>query len=397
MTPGSPKPRNNGQVAPAETHDQQPVFGLPSWTYTSQRFFELEQERLFRHSWQVVCHQSDVPRPGDYFIFEFLREPIVVVRGADDVIRGFYNVCRHRAARLLDGSASTPRGHCREFIRCPYHAWTYGLSGKLLTLPHENSYEGLNKDDWGLKSVSVEIWQGFIFVNLEPGQGPSVADMMAPYEDDLLCYRFEELRALGRITLRRRDVNWKTVTDNYVDGLHINVAHTGLKNIAGRSYGLEVGEHVSVMSAQLEAVTRSSWSERMYLDIKPDCDHLPAQRQNFWTYFMVWPNLAFDVYPDQVDFMQMIPLSPGRTLIREITYALPDQRREMRIARYLNWRINRVVNLEDKGLVERVQQGMASESFVRGPLSNDEICLRSFAERLRQVLPECRKPEEPET
>jgi phenylpropionate dioxygenase-like ring-hydroxylating dioxygenase large terminal subunit len=100
--------------------------------------------------------------------------------------------------------------------------------------------------------------------------------------------------------------------------------------------------------------------------------------------------VAFDIYPDQIDFMQMIPISPTETLIREIAYAHPDDRREMRAARYLNWRINRRVSLEDKALIERVQTGMGSRSFTPGPLGRSEVALRSFARRIRELIPESR-------
>jgi phenylpropionate dioxygenase-like ring-hydroxylating dioxygenase large terminal subunit len=111
-----------------------------------------------------------------------------------------------------------------------------------------------------------------------------------------------------------------------------------------------------------------------------------------WIYFKLWPNLAFDIYPDQIDFMQFLPISPTETLIREIAYVHPDERREMRAARYLNWRINRQVNSEDKGLIERVQAGMASDSYTVGPLGENEVCLRSFARHMRAIIHESRLP-----
>ena len=107
--------------------------------------------------------------------------------------------------------------------------------------------------------------------------------------------------------------------------------------------------------------------------------------------------MAFDIYPDQVDFMQFIPLSATETLIREIPYALPDARREMRAARYLNWRINRQVNAEDTDLVDRVQAGMASGAFSSGPFSNEETLLIASAERMRKILPASRSDAEPYT
>ena len=113
----------------------------------------------------------------------------------------------------------------------------------------------------------------------------------------------------------------------------------------------------------------ANWSERMYQRCLPAVAHLPGDKQRHWTYLKLWPNLAFDIYPDQVDFMQWLPTGPTTSLIREISYALPDDRREMRAARYLNWRINRQVNAEDTELISRVQQGMQSRSFSSGPLS----------------------------
>jgi phenylpropionate dioxygenase-like ring-hydroxylating dioxygenase large terminal subunit len=131
-------------------------------------------------------------------------------------------------------------------------------------------------------------------------------------------------------------------------------------------------------------------SERMYQTYLPDVAHLPPDRKRLWSYYKLWPNIAFDVYPDQVDFMQSIPLSPTKTIIREIAYVLPDARREMRAVRYLNWRINRVVSLEDKALIERVQHGMASRSYTTGPLGDGEVSLKSFGRRMRDLIPAAR-------
>jgi phenylpropionate dioxygenase-like ring-hydroxylating dioxygenase large terminal subunit len=112
-------------------------------------------------------------------------------------------------------------------------------------------------------------------------------------------------------------------------------------------------------------------------------------------YFKLWPNFAFDVYPDQVDIMQWLPLTPGTCLIREIGYARPDASREMRVARYCNWRINRQVNAEDTVLIQRVQDGMVSGSYRIGPLADGEVALRSFGRRMRSLIPECSEPTPP--
>jgi len=360
-------------------------FSLPGWIYRDTDFLEAEKERVFATSWQIVCHLNDIPEPGDYHTLDFMGEPIVAVRGQEGGVKSFFNVCRHRAARLVDGGS----GHCAGRIVCPYHAWTYDLDGRLTAVTHRKEFVDLALDRYGLKPVETEIYKGFVFVRLRPGL-PSVAEMLAPYEAELAAYRLEELKPLGRVTLRTRYVNWKNVTDNYSDAMHITVAHPGLTRLFGQSYGVEAQPWVDKMWGYLRDVPSSQLSERLYQSMLPNSPHLPDDRQRLWTYFKLWPNVAFDIYPDQIDFMQMIPISPTETLIREIAYAHPDSRREMRAARYLNWRINRRVSLEDKSLIERVQTGMGSRSYSPGPLGRNEVSLRSFARRMRELIPESR-------
>ena len=366
------------------------AISLPAWIYRDPEFFELETQRIFRRSWQLLCHTSDIPRPGDFHTFEFLGESLVAIRGEDGLVRTFHNVCRHRASRLLDEA----KGHCGRRITCPYHAWTYSTDGRLVGVPNRGAFPGLMTDRHGLAPVEQEIFLGFIFVRLEPGD-PSVAEMAAPYAQELAAYRFEELVPQGRVTLRPRNVNWKNVADNYSDGLHITVAHPGLTRLFGNGYGIEAQPWIDKMWGELRDVPSSNWSERMYQRVLPPVPSLPPERQRLWTYFKLWPNVAFDIYPDQVDFMQFVPVSPTQTLIREIAYVHPDSRREMRLARYLNWRINRRVNIEDKALIERVQAGMGSSSYSVGPLGEGEVCLKSFGRRMRSLIPQSRWRETP--
>jgi phenylpropionate dioxygenase-like ring-hydroxylating dioxygenase large terminal subunit len=373
----------------AEGKDPLDGWSLPAWTYRDAEFFELEKERVFAPSWQVVCHESDLPQAGDWHTLDYLGESVIVVRGKDHTLRAFTNVCRHRGSRILDGN----HGCAKKFI-CPYHAWTYELDGSLSGVPDSASYPILDKGKSGLVPVSMEIWRGFIFVRLKD-EGPSVADMMAPYEEMIAPYRFEELKALGRVTMRPRDVNWKNIGDNYSDGLHIPVAHPGLTRLFGKGYGVEAESHVDRMWGAMVDRPSDNWSERLYQRILPPIPHLPEDRQRFWLYFKLWPNVAFDIYPDQVDFMQWLPVSPTESLIREISYVLDDDRREMRAARYLNWRINRQVNAEDTMLITRVQEGMNSRSFSMGPLSEKEVCLKHFCKRIREIIPEARLEGQP--
>jgi phenylpropionate dioxygenase-like ring-hydroxylating dioxygenase large terminal subunit len=351
---------------------------LPGWIYHDPEYFRLEMTKLIRPSWQIVCHASDIGQTGDWRTLDLPGESVIAIRGGDGVIRAFANVCRHRGSRLLDGEAG-----CAKRLTCPYHAWTYAADGRLVGVPSREDYPGLDPAQLGLIPVELENWRGFLFVRLESG-GPSVASMMAPYEAEVAPCRFEELRAIGRITMRPRDVNWKNVADNYSDGLHINVAHPGLTRLFGGDYRIEAGEHVDRMSGELVERPSADLSERAYQRF------LPEEAGRRWLYFKLWPNVAIDIYPDQVDFMHFVPVGPTQTLIREISYALPDARREMKAARYLNWRINRRVNAEDTALIRRVQQGMASSLYTPGPLGRSEVCLRSFAGKLRRLIPETR-------
>jgi carnitine monooxygenase subunit len=359
-------------------------WSLPAWLYHDPEFYRVEMARVLRPAWQIVCHVSDIAHAGAYQTLEFLGESIIVVRQEDGSINSFANVCRHRGSRLLDGQSG-----CVKKIVCPYHAWTYGLDGRLTGVPMRTDYPALAMETLGLRPVEMEIFYGFVFIRLESG-GPGVAEMMMPYTHELKPYRFEDLRAIGRITMRERAVNWKNIADNYSDGLHISVAHPGLKRLFGSSYGTHASPHADKMWGDLMATESANISERLYQKYLPHVEHLPQDRQRRWLYVKLWPNVAFDIYPDQVDFMQFLPVSPTHTMIREISYAVPDARREMKAARYLNWRINRQVNAEDTVLVARVQHGMASPGFTTGPLGKSEVCLRNFARKIRQLVPEAR-------
>jgi len=358
--------------------DDQGELSLPGWLYHDPEYFRVEMARVIRPSWQIVCHANDIPGAGDWRTLEILGGSIVVIRGDDGRARAFANVCRHRGSRLVDGEAG-----CAKRLTCPYHAWTYATDGRLIGVPDRQDYPGLDPARLGLVPVELEAWRGFLFVRLEGG-GPSVAEMMAPYEVEAAAYPFEEMQALGRITLRPRDVNWKNVADNYSDGLHIKVAHPGLTRLFGSDYRIEAGPHVDRMSGDLVARPSANLSERAYQAL------LPAEAGRTWLYYKLWPNVALDIYPDQVDFMHFVPVGPTQTMIREVSYALPGGSREMKAARYLNWRINRRVNDEDTALIRRVQQGMASGHYRPGPLGRSEVCLRSFAQKLRRLIPEAR-------
>src|SRR5580698_2633410 len=134
---------------------------LPSHLYTDAAAFATEQERIFRRSWQVVGHRDQVANPGDYFTTELVGEPLLIVRGNEGKLRGFYNVCRHRAGPPAEGCGS------RKLFRCKYHGWTYGLDGTLLSATEIEGVEGFRPEEFALAPVRVEEWFNLIFVNLD--------------------------------------------------------------------------------------------------------------------------------------------------------------------------------------------------------------------------------------
>ncbi len=365
---------------------------LPAWTYGSEAFFAAEREAVFMATWQLVCHVADLPQTGDFVRFRLLGEEAVVVRGEDGVVRAFHNVCRHRASRLvIDGA-----GNCGRTLRCPYHGWTYDLAGQLRLVPGEDGFEGLDKSRIALKALEVEIFLGLVFIRFG-GREPAVARLLAPHRTALEHYRIEEMQPRGGESRRELAVNWKVAVDNNIEAYHVPVGHPGLQRLFGPNYTLETNPHgTSRGGGRLTEGTESpAWSERMYRRLLPRPEHLPPERAWGWYCYAMFPSLALDVYPDQIDFFQILPLSVDRTLLRSRAYALPDDRRELRAARYLNDRINRLVGREDIHLVEGVQSGLGSRAYGRGLLSRDEARVFQFHEELRARIPAATSEREP--
>ena len=369
----------------SDSGDPDADWSLPGWIYTDPEFHQLEIERIIRPSWQIVCHDSDLAQPGQWRRIDYVGESVIVVRGEDGTIRAFANVCRHRAMRLVEGEA----GCARKFV-CPYHAWTYENDGRLTGVPMKSDYPSLDMRDHGLAPVALEVWHGFVFVRLGDAGFPSVAEMMAPFEDEIAPYRFAQMRCVSDLRVRDRALNWKNLGDNYSDNLHIPVAHDGLSRLFGKSYEIAAHGWADRLKGDLVDRPSDNFWEAFYQKHLPAVPHLPAAAQRRWLYYKLWPNMAFDIYADQIDFMQWIPTGPTTCVLREMVYALPDTRREMKLARYANWRINRVVNREDTWLIERVQQGMASRTYGAGPIGRSEVCLRSFAHKIRTLIPQAR-------
>lgn len=365
---------------------------LPAWTYRDAGFHALEREHVFKTTWQLVGHASEVPRAGDYASLTVAGERAFVVRAEDGTLRAFVNTCRHRAACV----APAERGHCNRAIVCPYHGWNYGFDGRLVSVPDEASFPGLDRARHGLTPLDLEVWNGFVFVRFG-GAGPSVAAMMAPYEAEIAPYRLAEMVPEGdRVWSDTTDADWKNVMDNYLEGYHLPVGHPGLQRLFGGTYEVATAAHgASRATSTLRAEPSRVWSERAYQHLLPEAAHLPADRRRAWVYYALFPNTAFNLFPHNVSFFQVLPLGAGRTMVRARAYSLPDDRRAMRAARWLGQRINHRVYLEDDVLVRSVQGGLASTGYRAGLLSEHEACLRGFHDAMRRALPVARLRDRP--
>ena len=367
--------------------------GLPPWTYFNAELLELEKQELFRECWQLAGHVGDVPEPGDYLCLDMVGERAIVVRGKDGRVRAFHNVCRHRGSRVVAGQ----RGHCKSALVCPFHGWSFNLDGTLRAVPQPRSLPKLDPVEHGLAPLEHEIWHGFIFVRFAPGRQPSIAELLRPIEAEAAPYRMMEMQPLGPLHQEVIPVNWKAVRDVDNEGYHVPVAHPSLQDLYGGRYKDEViAFGVSRSTGYLNEGTAKLWSVDKYKRILPKATHLPEENQRLWLYFGLFPNTVLMLYPDKIGFYQEYPLAVDRTVQRLAYYALPDERREMKAARYLSDRIDRVTGKEDTQLIVWSWESMQSSGFDRMILSDLEIGVRSYHDMLRALLPVTRLNQEPD-
>src|SRR5713226_7244583 len=195
-----------------------------SW-YIDPRIFDLEKRTVFSRSWQMIGRADQIREPGQYITCELAGEPIVVVRGNDGVLRGFFNVCRHHAAAVL----TEPSGQA-SILHCPYHGWNYGLDGALKGMPEFEGVKNFDRQKNGLMPVKADIWEGFAFVNLDP-QAMSLKDFLGGLVKRVAPLGLRKLHYFDR---RVYDIhcNWKVFVDNYLDGgYHVPHLHKGLNSV----------------------------------------------------------------------------------------------------------------------------------------------------------------------
>ena len=367
--------------------------GLPAWTYRSRALFDLERDEVFLNHWQVAGHVNDIPAPGDWLAFDILDERAVVMRGQDGVVRAFHNLCRHRGARVVDGE----QGHCRGAVICPFHGWVYNLDGTLRGAAQPTTFGTLDKAQFGLKPIEMEIFHGFVFLRFRPGPQAAVATLLSPYAADFAAYGADALLPAEQAKWHTElPVNWKSVRDVDNEGYHVALAHPALQELYGRDYRdiyLTEGLHVSFGFFGDRPGRR--WSVKHYVAHAPEQPRLPGHLRRAWSYYGLFPSTVFAFTPEGAQFYHDLPLGPGRTHLTGRTYRFPNESRQQRLARYLAARIDRDTSAEDQQLTIWSNESMKSSAFDGFHLSDMEWGLRRHHDRLRMLVPVMTRTEAP--
>ena len=358
--------------------------GLPGWTYFNAELMELEKEILFRSHWQLLGHVSDIPKAGNYLTFDLVGERAIAVRGKDGRIRCFHNVCRHRGSRVV----ADRQGHCKSAIVCPFHGWAYNLDGTLRGAPAPRSLPSLDPHTHGLLPLEFEIWQGFIFVRFHKGPQGSVASLLARWEPVFERYDCAKASPLGLHWEVETAANWKAVRDVDNEGYHVPIAHPALYDLYGRNYVDELpGGGLSRATGRFNPGPGRSWSVRHYRKLRPPPPKALGDDGDAWVYIGIFPNTVFMLYPEQIGYYQEWPVTIERTVQRGNYYGMADDRREMKLARYLVNRIDRETAREDTQLIVWSSEAMKSTAFPGIILSDLESGVRYYHDELRAMIP----------
>lgn len=343
---------------------------LPQRYFISPEIFAGESQKIFANNWVLVGHQSQLAESGDYFLTEVAGESLIIIKDQRSTIRAFYNVCRHRGARLCEEQS----GHAAA-IQCPYHAWTYALDGRLVGAPHMNETPGFNKTEYPLKPVRLDLWEGFIFLNLadastERGRYISLEKWFEPLGEKFSRWNLGALRSAKRIEYDVK-ANWKLMFQNYSECYHCLGVHPELSKISPS----DSAENDLTEGAFLGGFMRIATDKS--LTMSGNACALPVgnfgnEDFRFVFYYSIFPNMLLSLHPDYVMVHRLEPQSPERTLIfcdwffnsgafrrRDFN---PDDAVEF-------WDM---VNKQDWHVCELSQQGISSRAYKPGPYSARE-------------------------
>ncbi|MEM7069005.1 MAG: SRPBCC family protein [Pseudomonadota bacterium] len=354
---------------------------LPPRIYTDETIAAMEKDKIFRKDWVCTGLAAEIPNPGDYLTYTIAGEPIFCIRDKDENVRTYANVCRHRMMQLLEG-----RGQSRRVI-CPYHAWTYDLDGQLIGAGHMEKSKGFQKKDICLPEIRTEIWNGWIYVTLDPAATP-LSEALAPLNEVVSRYGMENY-----VPIVHQDhvwnTNWKLLTENFMEGYHLPVAH---KATVGQWFPVEATVFPEEPNEFFTYQTFQKIGDATYGQAHPDNKLLEGDWRVTSVLPTVFPTHMYVLAPDHLWYLSLRPKGIGEVDVRfgvaiapEVDAALSYQdERAAWIDELVTFFDH--VNTEDRQVVEGIYAGAQSEFAAPGQLSWLEREIHDFQKYLTSRL-----------
>jgi len=354
---------------------------LPQKYFVSPDIFTKEQAEIFSKEWLLVGHQSQIPDAGDYIVQRVNHESLFVIRDRGAKIHGFFNVCRHRGSRLIEDNCGN-----RAAIQCPYHAWIYGLDGRLIGAPHMDEVPGFEKADYPLHEVNLGIWEGFIFVNLRDASAErgdySLEHWFAPLSGKFSHWNMSILQPAKRIEYDVR-ANWKLMFENYSECYHCPGVHPQLQKVSPYDSakndlreGPFLGGFMKINPGKSLTMSGNA------------CASFVGKIENLQQvfYYSIFPNMLLSLHPEYVMVHQLWPQSPERTLIVCDWFFHPEAFKRSNFNPEDAVEFWDMVNRQDWHVCELSQQGISSRAYDPGPYSARESIPAAWDEYyLRQM------------
>ncbi len=336
-------------------------FNMPAAYYSDPDIFEREKQAIFFRSWRFVGHATQIAAPGDYLTQDICGQNIFVVRGHDRELRAFYNVCQHRAHELVAGRS----GNLGAVVTCPYHAWAYGLDGGLRNARFCDAVAGFDKADFGMEPVRVELFCGFVFVNLDPDARPMAA--CHPGFEETLRAQSPDLDRMVWIDQADFDIaaNWKVIAENSLDGYHVFLsgpAHKALGELMdGHNLAMTTHEGWAMLHANAGTGDNKAYAYQAG----------SGQTDEYVTMYL-WPDVLFFTLPAANGLWSFLLAPEGADRTREEVAAyMPDGAAMDAATAEAVRHMNEELGPEDVGLNTGVQKGLNSRGYRPGRLMVD--------------------------
>ena len=353
---------------------------LPNKYYVSEDIYNLENEKIFQSRWLYVCRESKLRSPGSYFLFEIEKESIIILRDRRKKVRAFYNVCRHRGTRLC----TEPEGEFSKSIQCPYHAWTYGLDGKLIGAPNMHEIENFNKKDYPLHRVALEIWEGCIFINLSDNPKP-FRKAFAPIYKKFKRWQLSKLE-IDHSLLYEVNANWKLILQNYSECYHCPTLHPQLNrltNFRDSANDLEEGPFLGGPMRMIKSGGSMTMSgNRCAMPLSG----VSGEDLNRVYYYVIFPNMLLSLQPDYVLIHRILPLGTSKSTVICDWLFHPDAMTDSKFNPSDAIEFWNMTNKQDWEVCESAQKGIASKVYIPGPYSEFESMIAALDREYLKAL-----------